>query len=184
MFSPTPYPNLPVDRLLASYNARSEEGEWLADSVVPMISQPWRTSGPSPRRSSINRYGKFAQQMWQQLAPRAYSEIPDPSSHFLTLGEVASQRIVQLSIELTGPDEPGESYFEKVGRLEAAKRQAEEIVRNELLIPPTEPEVLASEEAAEAEDLEDLEPLMGIMSLHQQILDARNRPIDEGDTTS
>ncbi len=52
------------------------------------------------------------------------------------LGEEAETQVVQLQRDLAGPDPQNETYLEKVGRLNAARNQAEEFVRNELLSPP------------------------------------------------
>lgn len=86
----------------------------------------------------MNTYGKRAQQAWQQLAPSAYAQIPDPNQHFSTLGREAQNQIADLTTQLAGPDEPGESFEHKVGRLNSAKMRAEEIVAADLLIPPRE----------------------------------------------
>lgn len=86
----------------------------------------------------MNRYGRWAWEAWRVLAPTALSEIPDPSRHFSQLGELAAAQVADLTRQLAGPDEPGEPYLEKVGRLNAAQSQAEEIVRSDLLTPPTE----------------------------------------------
>lgn len=86
----------------------------------------------------MNKYGTQAMQMWQQLAPTALAALEDLNRHFSTLGEEAQGQVVDLTIQLAGPDVAGETYFEKVGRIENAKLRAEEIVRDELLIPPAE----------------------------------------------
>ena len=86
----------------------------------------------------MNTYGKRAQQAWQQLAPSAYAQIPDPNQHFSTLGREAQDQIADLTTQLVGPDEPGESFEHKVGRLNSAKMRAEEIVAADLLTPPRE----------------------------------------------
>lgn len=57
-------------------------------------------------------------------------------SHFAEVGETAAAMVVELTAQLAGPDQPAESYLGKVGRLNAARLQAEEIVRAELLTPP------------------------------------------------
>jgi hypothetical protein len=41
-----------------------------------------------------------------------------------------------MQTRLAGPDPVGESYLEKVGRLRAARNQAEEHVSHDLLSPP------------------------------------------------
>lgn len=83
----------------------------------------------------MNTYGKFAQEAWRTTAPAEYALIPDPDQWFEALGEEAAQRVGELMMELAGPDPVGETYLEKVGRLNAAKMQAEEIVRAEMLTP-------------------------------------------------
>ena len=84
----------------------------------------------------MNKYGMQARQAWQQASPTHYSQIPNPDEFFTQLGEQAAEQIVELQMKLAGPDPAGESYFEKVGRLNAARNQAEEIVSHELLSPP------------------------------------------------
>ena len=83
----------------------------------------------------MNTYGKFAQEAWKTTAPAEYALIPDPDQWFEALGEEAAQRVGELMMELAGPDPAGEAYLEKVGRLNASKMQAEEIVRAEMLTP-------------------------------------------------
>ena len=83
----------------------------------------------------MNTYGKFAQEAWRTTAPAEYALIPDPVQWFEALGEEAAQRVGELMMELAGPDPMGETYLEKVGRLNASKMQAEEIVRAEMLTP-------------------------------------------------
>ncbi|KLU08410.1 MULTISPECIES: hypothetical protein [Kocuria] len=83
----------------------------------------------------MNTYGKFAQEAWKTTAPAEYALIPDPVQWFEALGEEAAQRVGELMMELAGPDPAGEAYLEKVGRLNASKMQAEEIVRAEMLTP-------------------------------------------------
>ena len=86
----------------------------------------------------MNRYGQEAWETWRRLAPTALSEIANPSRHFSELGEQASLQIAELTIQIAGPDQLGETYLGKVGRLNAARLQAEEIVRTDLLTPPRE----------------------------------------------
>ena len=128
----------------------------------------------------MNSYGRQAREMWQQLAPRAYAEIPDPNHHFSMIGEQAANRIASLSMELAGPDKPGESYWSKVARLETAKRQAEEIVREELLTPQVEPEAEQAQIALEDQD-NDLSDVMELMTLGQQIANVRSGMMTDSD---
>jgi hypothetical protein len=114
------------------------------------------SSFQSPRRFAMNRYGKHAQESWRMLAPTRYALIPDPEVWFTTLGEQAETSVGELTVQIAGPDPAGETYLGKVGRLNAAKLQAEEIVRVEMLTPQ-------AEETADQEDEEEDEPsLIGI----------------------
>lgn len=84
----------------------------------------------------MNKYGRQAQEAWKTASPTQYSQIQDPEEFFAKLGEEAQEQVVELQTKLAGPDPKGEAYLEKVGRLNAARNQAEEIVRYELLSPP------------------------------------------------
>lgn len=106
----------------------------------------------------MNTYGKFAQDTWKTLAPRQYELIVNPEEWFTNLGKEAENAVGDLSVKIAGQDLPGETYLEKVGRLNAAKTQAEEIVRVEILTPQ-------AEELTEDEDQEPSE-----MSLHLQFV--------------
>lgn len=86
----------------------------------------------------MNSYGKFAQNAWKTLSPSKYEMIVNPETWFSILGEEAENSVDDLSVQIAGHDTPGETYLEKVGRLNNAKMQAEEIVRAEMLTPPPE----------------------------------------------
>jgi hypothetical protein len=95
----------------------------------------------------MNRYGAMAQGHWRQRLPGRYQQIPDPGEYFSALGEQMSQAVADLAADLAGQDPPGETYLDKTGRLEAARRQAEEIVLSEVL---PDPEAQAGEDPAES----------------------------------
>ena len=111
----------------------------------------------------MNTYGKFAQEAWRTTAPAEYALIPDPDQWFEQLGEEASIRVEDLTTALAGPDPVGETFLEKWGRLNAAKMQAEEIVRAEMLTPDPsvqhEPEEDEDPESGMAETLEEMKEL-------------------------
>ena len=125
----------------------------------------------------MNTYGKFAQNAWKTLAPSQYELIVDPEAWFTDLGKEAENAVDSLSVQIAGPDSPGESYLEKVGRLTAAKMQAEEIVRAEMLNP--QPEDLA-ENTEEDEDQpsiigEHLEFMKEMKVLQRDLMEQLNR---------
>ncbi|WJZ68604.1 TnpV protein [Kocuria rosea] len=116
----------------------------------------------------MNKYGKFAQEAWKATAPAEYALIPDPQAWFESLGEEASIRVDDLMRQLAGPDPVGETFLEKLGRLNASKMQAEEIVRAEMLTP--DPSV-----QEENEEDEDPESGMGRMLRIMQELNREDR---------
>jgi hypothetical protein len=91
----------------------------------------------------MNRYGTQAMRHWQQTDPARYHQIPDPQEFFTQLGEQVESEIQTLANALAGPDRPGETYMEKVGRLNMARFNAEsDILREMVLIPdPNDPEI-------------------------------------------
>jgi hypothetical protein len=87
----------------------------------------------------MNHYGMTAQRHWERWLPSRYATIQDPDSFFSTLGEEVATRIANLSLDLAGDDPPAEDYLVKVGRLNMARLQAEEIVLREQVLLPPEP---------------------------------------------
>ncbi|MFJ6003654.1 hypothetical protein [Arthrobacter sp. NPDC092385] len=104
----------------------------------------------------MNKYGKFAQETWRMTAPSQYALIPDPDEWFRKLGEEAMNQVGELQYQIAGPDPEGETYLEKVGRLNASRTQAEEIVRTEMLTP----DVMETEGDDSDEDLPESTRLM------------------------
>ncbi len=88
----------------------------------------------------MNRYGMRVMRHWARFLPKVYAEIRDPGSFFGILGEQIARQIDELTDQLAGDDPPGEGYPAKVGRLTAARCQAEEIVMHgyDLLTPDYE----------------------------------------------
>jgi hypothetical protein len=101
----------------------------------------------------MNQYGKRAQLHWQQWRPQEYSQITDPEGFFTELGEQAQTQINDLQITMAGEDPPGETYLDKVGRLNMARMRAEEAVMADLLL---EPETGTDQDEEDPEDEADL----------------------------
>ncbi len=93
----------------------------------------------------MNRYGSMAMRHWQQTDPARYQAIPENEreAFFTELGETVQSEILALADAIAGRDRPGESYLEKLGRLNQAQFDAEsEILREMVLIPdPNDPEI-------------------------------------------
>ncbi len=102
----------------------------------------------------MNRYGAMARRHWAQWLPGRYAAVSDPDSFFTTLGEDVARQVENLTEELAGDGRPGEGYLVRVGRLNASRTQAEEIILPERVL-------LAPEPAASQDPQEDDQPLAG-----------------------
>ena len=87
----------------------------------------------------MNQYGSQALRYWKEYLPERYAQIEDPTEFFTNLGAEMAQQVDELSWAIAGQDPPGESYLEKVGRLNHARLAAEEEVMREML-PASEQE--------------------------------------------
>lgn len=82
-------------------------------------------------------YAQLAQKHWAAHRQHQLSLMPDPDVFFAELGREIQERLDLLSLELEGPDVPGEGYLAKVGRLRMARFTAAAQALRELL-PPAE----------------------------------------------
>lgn len=96
----------------------------------------------------MNRYASMAWRHWERHRPDALSRIPDPEAFFRDLGETVEEEITRLSLDLAGDDPPGETYLQKMGRLNMAQLQAREKVLNERVFLPPEQESQQGGEAS------------------------------------
>ena len=109
----------------------------------------------------MNKYAHMAARHWERFLPDRLHAIPENerTPFFTSLGEQAAAQIEELQTRLAGPDPAGEEYLEKVGRLNAARMQAEEIVLRDLILvepthdPEEEDDSLPAEEREFYEDL-------------------------------
>lgn len=90
----------------------------------------------------MNEYGAMARTHWQQWLPQRYAAIENPDDFFADLGEDVAAEIADLWARLQSEaDNPaGEDFLDRVGRLNALRKQAEEIVLNERVLLPPEPD--------------------------------------------
>jgi hypothetical protein len=82
----------------------------------------------------MNEYGRMALDHWQQHLPERYRRIEDPNSFFSTLGDQVATRIADLTLDLAGQDPVGETFMDKLGRLNNASQRAREIVLPEMVL--------------------------------------------------
>lgn len=97
-------------------------------------------------------YARMAQQHWARWLPQRYSQIPNPTEFFSTLGQQAELDIEDLALELAGPDLPDETYLQAVGRLNNARQRAREQILPEQILLTPEP---GAEDAEETETPEE-----------------------------
>lgn len=84
----------------------------------------------------MNQYGTQARRHWQTHLPTRYAQIPDQETFFTVLGDDIGDQIAETASAMAGPDPTGETYLEKVGRLNMARLRAEEKVLREMLPDP------------------------------------------------
>jgi hypothetical protein len=81
----------------------------------------------------MNQLGQTAQEYYRDYLPNRFASIPDSSAYFHQLGDDLAQLVTSAAFEIAGPDPQGETYLEKVGRLNAATMQARELILDEQL---------------------------------------------------
>ncbi len=84
----------------------------------------------------MNRYGQRVKTHYQRFMPTRYAQISDPETHFSTLGSQIEDEISVTETQMVGSDPVGEDYLTKVGRLNMARMQAEELVMAQFLPDP------------------------------------------------
>lgn len=95
----------------------------------------------------MNQYGAQARRYWQENLPRQYAQISDPERFFDQMGEQMAQQIDELIHQIAGPDQPGEGYLAKVGRLQMARVEAETEVMRQMLPQPEDEQAQPDVEA-------------------------------------
>lgn len=85
----------------------------------------------------MNRYGQMLYDHYRQHHPDLLATLTDPTSYFSTLGEEAEATISRLRDDLLGKQQPDENLERYRQRSYQARRQAEELVLDELLNQPT-----------------------------------------------
>jgi hypothetical protein len=85
----------------------------------------------------LNRVRRY----YRESRPDAAKELgsaTEAEAYFQSLAAEIEGQVQDAEDQIAGPDLPGETYLEKVGRLTAARGQAEELVLADLLyaIPP------------------------------------------------
>ncbi len=89
----------------------------------------------------MNEYGAMARDHFRRWRPASCAEITDPESYFTDLGDRVAQETSDLwaGLRARSGNPAGEDYIARVGRLNALRKQAEEIVLADLVLLPPEP---------------------------------------------
>lgn len=88
----------------------------------------------------MNKYGQMLHRQWQIADPQMVASLSDPTEHFSQMGEQVEAEVQAMLPTLEGTDTAGETYLQKVGRLQAARATAEETVLAEYQPPSDSPE--------------------------------------------
>ncbi len=79
---------------------------------------------------------------YQTRCPKAYKDLVENyPSFFAETAQEAHNLINDLTLDMMGPDVPGETVLEKAGRIKATRLQAKEIVLHDLIPEPEEPDL-------------------------------------------
>jgi hypothetical protein len=98
----------------------------------------------------MNQYGRRAQRYWQANLPSQYAQIPDQDTFFDRMGQTMANQIEDLAEQIAGGDQAGETYLDKLGRLNRAQTEAENQIMRETLPPPES--TTAAQETIEDQD--------------------------------
>ena len=79
----------------------------------------------------MNIYGLRIREHWEKYAPIRFAQLENPDSYFTELGDLVANQIVQITVELELKATLSENYLQRVGELNALRRQAEEIVMSD-----------------------------------------------------
>lgn len=71
---------------------------------------------------------------WERSRPDQLALLPDPDLYFQQVGQQMADEIETMADELAGQAPPGETYWQRVGRLNEATSRAREIVLRERLL--------------------------------------------------
>jgi hypothetical protein len=93
---------------------------------------------------AMNTYGTRARKHWEQWLPDRYRQLDNPDSFFSELGEEIEAQIQTLAQQLAGSDPRGETFMEKLGRLNMAHFDAEAQVLRRMAWLDPEDEALAN----------------------------------------
>lgn len=96
----------------------------------------------------MNHYGQMALAHWRTYRPVEYARMTDREAFFQALGEQIDDQIAGLRPDLEGTAPPGETFQQRVGRLNwAALIAREQVLREVLPMAEVDDAMRAQEEA-------------------------------------
>lgn len=99
-------------------------------AIVPVATTGVATTGAA--------YAAQARAHWSRWRPSEVAAMTDPGAFFADLGLQAAEQIEETASRSAGPDVPGETYLQKLGRLRMAQFTAQQQVLRDLLLPEPE----------------------------------------------
>ena len=81
----------------------------------------------------MNKYGAIAEAHWKTVAPMRYAGLESPATFFMELGEQVQAQVEATLEKLEPTIDQDLPYLEKVGALNAMRKQAEEIAMTDLV---------------------------------------------------
>lgn len=81
----------------------------------------------------MEEYAMLVRNHWERNRRDQIAMLPDPDLYFQQVGEQMADEIETMADELAGQAPPGETYWQRVGRLNEATNRAREIVLRERL---------------------------------------------------
>lgn len=91
----------------------------------------------------MNQYGQQAMDHWRKHRPQAFSQLENPEQYFEDLGQEAVDQLAQLKQEIllkSGEMGKTDDYLSNLQMHERARKQAEEVILNQLILLPPEDE--------------------------------------------
>lgn len=113
---------------------------------------------------------------WSRHAASRVAQLEDPEAFFQELGETAAGQIASLSEQMEAATPPEPEYLARVAQLASIRRQAEEIVLNDLVFS-VEPEPATAWEALD--DM--LNQLPAPERIEELLLEVRERAEEESE---
>jgi len=81
----------------------------------------------------VNLYGAQAREHWTRAFPDRLRDLPDPEAFFSTLGQDIADAIEATTRTLAGEAPSGETYLNRLQRLNTARHTAESHVMRQMV---------------------------------------------------